>query len=104
MNQFAELREQWINQFKAYSDDKLIESFNGKIGLKTFGVLLSIHLSVLEQEIISRSWDCSQIVKICPNTDRIIKFSYAFPVELRDNKLVQIKNIFWFNRKKIFLN
>jgi hypothetical protein len=104
MNQFAELREQWINQFKAYSDDKLIESFNGKIGLKTFGVLLSIHLSVLEQEIISRSWDCSQIMEVCPNTNRLLNVSYAFPVELRDNKLVQIKNIFWFNRKKIFLN
>ncbi len=104
MNQFAEQREQWINQFKSYSDDKLIKSFNDKIGLKTFGVLLSIQISVLEQEIVSRGWDCSQIVEICPNTDRVKSISLAFPVELRNNKLVQIKNYFWFNREKIFLN
>ena len=104
MNQFAEQREQWINKFKEYSDLELIECFNGKIGLKTFGVLLSIQISVIEQEIVSRGWDCYQVMKICPNTNRVMSISFAFPVELKNKKLVQIKNYFLFNREKIFLN
>ena len=104
MNQFAKQRKQCISQFKNYSDEKLIKFFNGKVGIKNYGVLLYIQLDVLMQEIISRGWDCSEIIEICPNTNGILSDSYAFPVELIENKLVTIKNYFWFNSEKVYLN
>ena len=104
MNQFAEQREQWINQFKSYSDEALVKTFYGNVGLKTFGVLLSIYLNTLEQEIISRGWDYSEIISICPKTNSLLSVSYAFPVELIGNKLVPIKNYFWFNKLKVYIN
>lgn len=104
MNQFLEQREKWTIEFKAMSDAELINSFNGKVGLKTFGVLLSIHLQILENEMISRNWDYSEVISTCHKTHKILSTSYAFPIKIVNNKLITIKNYFWFNREKIYLN
>ena len=104
MNHFQEQRAEWTILLKKKSNQELINTFNSSVGINAFGVYRSIYLSVLQQEIVSRSWDCSQIVKICPNTNSVMSISFALPVELINNKLVQIKNYFLFNREKIFLN
>ena len=104
MDQFLEEREIWTKEFSAMSAEELIDSFNGKVGLKTYGVLLSIHLDVLKMELLSRNWDCSDVISICPESKRVLRVSYAFPVELVNNKLIVIKNYFWYNRKKVYLN
>lgn len=91
MNGFLEFRKEWTAKFRAMSDEELITSFNGKVGLKTFGILISIHLGKLENEFLSRNWDCSEVISVDPNTNEILSVSYAFPVKLVDNKLQVIR-------------
>ena len=104
MNQYLEFRKEWTEKFRIMSDEELIASFNGKVGLRTFGMFLSIFLSTLENEILSRNWDVSGVFTTDPETKGKLTISYAFPIQLVDNKLVVIKNYFWFEKEKVFLN
>jgi hypothetical protein len=104
MNQYLEFRKEWTEKYKSMSDEELIASFNDKVGLRTFGMFISILLSTLENEMLSRNWDLSGVIATDTETKRNITISYALPIQLVENKLVVIKNYFWFEKEKVYLN
>jgi hypothetical protein len=104
MYQYLEFRNEWTEKCRKMSDEELIASFNSKVGLRTYGMFLSILLSTQENEMLRRNWDLSEVTSTDPKTNRKLAISYAYPIQLVDNKIIVIKNYFWFKREIVYLN
>jgi hypothetical protein len=104
MYQYLEFRNEWTEKCRKMSDEELIASFNSKVGLRTYGMFLSILLSTQENEMLRRNWDLSEVTSTDSKTNRKLAISYAYPIQLVDNKIIVIKNYFWFKREIVYLN
>jgi hypothetical protein len=54
--------------------------------------------------MLRRNWDLSEVTSTDPKTNRKLAISYAYPIQLVDNKIIVIKNYFWFKREIVYLN
>ncbi len=103
MNNHAEQRAEWEEQLASYSDQKLIQTFNGTVGISAFNRLRGIYFDVLINELLNRGWDCSAIIRVNPIT-KLESRCFGNFIYLRDNKIIQMKYSFWFKEFEIFIN
>lgn len=103
MSDHKEIKKKIKQQLSAMSNEALIQEFNNKVGLRYYNTYLGQFYLVLENELLSRGWDCSSIITKNPITN-IESLSLAFPVIIHNNKLIVIKNYFWFENERVYLN
>ena len=103
MNNHAEQRAEWEERLASYSDQKLIQTFNGTVGIRAFNRLRGIYFDVLINELLNRGWDCSAIIRVDPIT-KLESRCFGNFIYLKDNKIIQMKYSFWFKEFEIFIN
>lgn len=56
---YTNKRDEWQKWFASLSNEELIKTFNGGVGIKAWGFGRAIYVSCLEKEILKRDFDSS---------------------------------------------
>lgn len=99
----AEQKAEWEKQLRSYSDQKLIQTFNGPVDIRAYNRMRGIYFDVLFNELHHRGWDCSAILRVDP-ISKLESRCFGNFIYLNEKKIIQFKYSFWFNEFEIFIN
>ena len=81
MSTWKEYYIEFKSRLESYSDDELIQVFNGQVRIRAFGIARSAHLKAIRDEFDQREFDYSAI-----GDDTMM--SYAHKVQLKNKTIV----------------
>lgn len=83
---YTKEREEWKIWLASLSDEELIKTFNGGVGIRTWGYGRAAYVSCLEKEILKRDFDIS-ILFGHDKSGRGKSFDLGCKVQLLNGKL-----------------